>query len=83
MIRGICDYADSHKNEMWHKYAAATATAYAKELLTIIPSLEVENTRIIRETVHAKKGGILALLRDTLLMTLNSQIALNDPISTE
>jgi nucleoside phosphorylase len=33
VIRGICDYADSHKNDVWHKYAAATAAAYAKELL--------------------------------------------------
>lgn len=36
-IRGICDYADSHKNDGWHKYASATATAVAKEILRIIP----------------------------------------------
>lgn len=36
-IRGICDYADSHKNKKWQKYAAATAAAYAKELLLILP----------------------------------------------
>ena len=34
VIRGICDYADSHKNDLWHPYAAATAAACAKELLT-------------------------------------------------
>ncbi|KAK6513160.1 hypothetical protein TWF506_009325 [Arthrobotrys conoides] len=33
VIRGVCDYADSHKNDDWQKYAAATAAAYAKELL--------------------------------------------------
>lgn len=38
VIRGICDYADSHKNNQWQKYAAATAAAYAKELLSFIPS---------------------------------------------
>ncbi|KAJ5769523.1 hypothetical protein N7520_004082 [Penicillium odoratum] len=32
-IRGICDYADSHKSKEWQKYAAATAAAYARELL--------------------------------------------------
>ncbi|OCL03455.1 purine and uridine phosphorylase [Glonium stellatum] len=38
IIRGICDYADSHKNKRWQNYAAATAAAYAKELLyTILP----------------------------------------------
>jgi nucleoside phosphorylase len=44
IIRGICDYADSHKNKRWQGYAAATAAAYAKELLCIIPASEVENT---------------------------------------
>ncbi|KAE8364280.1 hypothetical protein BDV27DRAFT_145436 [Aspergillus caelatus] len=34
VIRGICDYADSHKNKMWQKYAAATAAAFAKFLLS-------------------------------------------------
>lgn len=37
VIRGICDYSDSHKNKKWQPYAAATAAAYAKELLQIIP----------------------------------------------
>lgn len=34
VIRGICDYADSHKNDEWQEYAAATAAAYAKFLLS-------------------------------------------------
>jgi nucleoside phosphorylase len=37
VVRGICDFADSHKNTMWQPYAAATAAAYAKELLLVIP----------------------------------------------
>ncbi|KAK6337054.1 hypothetical protein TWF718_009840 [Orbilia javanica] len=41
VIRGICDYADSHKNKRWQPYAAATAAAYAKELLSIIPAQEI------------------------------------------
>jgi nucleoside phosphorylase len=32
-IRGICDYSDSHKNKEWQRFAAATAAAYARELL--------------------------------------------------
>lgn len=35
-IRGISDYADSHKNDDWHPYAAVVAAAYAKELLDVI-----------------------------------------------
>ncbi len=38
VIRGICDYSDTHKNDMWQGYAAATAAAYAKELLDVIPA---------------------------------------------
>ncbi|KAK6519299.1 hypothetical protein TWF281_003134 [Arthrobotrys megalospora] len=41
VIRGICDYADSHKNKRWQRYAAATAAAYAKEFLDVIPVREV------------------------------------------
>ncbi|KAL4891103.1 nucleoside phosphorylase domain-containing protein [Aspergillus ambiguus] len=43
VIRGISDYADSHKNDTWQGYAAATAAAYAKELLSVIPTVLVEN----------------------------------------
>jgi nucleoside phosphorylase len=44
VIRGICDYADSHKNKRWQPYAAATAAAFAKELLGFINKHEVEKT---------------------------------------
>ncbi|KLO90526.1 Uncharacterized protein LW93_10943 [Fusarium fujikuroi] len=37
VIRGICDYSDSHKNKGWQGYAALVAAAYAKELLMSIP----------------------------------------------
>ncbi|KAJ6153608.1 purine and uridine phosphorylase [Penicillium chermesinum] len=33
-IRGICDYADSHKTKDWQGYAAMVACAYAKEALS-------------------------------------------------
>ncbi|RWA08778.1 hypothetical protein EKO27_g6319 [Xylaria grammica] len=33
VIRGISDYADSHKNDQWHNYAAVTAAAFARVLL--------------------------------------------------
>jgi len=42
VIRGICDYADSHKNKKWQPYAAATAAAYAKELLSVIPVADID-----------------------------------------
>ncbi|KAF9769338.1 hypothetical protein IL306_013252 [Fusarium sp. DS 682] len=36
-IRGICDYSDSHKNDEWQEYAAATTAACARELLEQLP----------------------------------------------
>jgi nucleoside phosphorylase len=41
VVRGICDYADSHKNKRWQDYAAAAAAAYAKELLKVIAAERV------------------------------------------
>ncbi|KAE8375057.1 nucleoside phosphorylase domain-containing protein [Aspergillus bertholletiae] len=40
VIRGICDYADTHKNKCWQKYAVVTAAAYGKELLCSMPQYE-------------------------------------------
>ncbi|RYO94041.1 hypothetical protein DL766_004096 [Monosporascus sp. MC13-8B] len=40
VIRGISDYADSHKNKIWQEYAAATAAAYAKLLLAYVKAAD-------------------------------------------
>ncbi|KAJ5689571.1 Tetratricopeptide-like helical [Penicillium macrosclerotiorum] len=37
VIRGVCDYCDSHKNEKWQGYAALTAASYARALLRVVP----------------------------------------------
>ncbi|EXA35091.1 hypothetical protein FOVG_13859 [Fusarium oxysporum f. sp. pisi HDV247] len=40
IIKGGCDYADSHKSKVWQRYAAATAAACAKAFLGFwIPSV--------------------------------------------
>ncbi|CAI7569589.1 unnamed protein product [Penicillium manginii] len=44
VIRGICDYSDSHKQKAWQPYAAATAAAYAKEILKMVPGKQVEKS---------------------------------------
>jgi len=33
VIKGACDYADSHKTKVWQRYAAATAAACMKAFL--------------------------------------------------
>ncbi|KAJ5814106.1 uncharacterized protein N7503_000856 [Penicillium pulvis] len=46
VIRGICDYADSHKNKCWQGYAALVAASYAKELLGYIPVGQVSQENL-------------------------------------
>lgn len=48
VIRGICDYADSHKNKAWQEYAAVTAAACAKALLTVLSVDDVEKIEAIK-----------------------------------
>ncbi|GFG21136.1 Pfs, NB-ARC and ankyrin domain-containing protein, partial [Aspergillus udagawae] len=43
VIRGISDYADSHKSDIWQNYAAAAAAGCAKELLSY---LDPENRQV-------------------------------------
>lgn len=52
VIRGICDYADSHKNKRWQPYAAGTAAAYAKELLQVIPTVDVVKIQAVDEATR-------------------------------
>jgi len=49
VIRGICDYSDTHKNDLWQGYAAVTAAAYAKELLRVVTPVEV--VQVVHEEV--------------------------------
>jgi nucleoside phosphorylase len=53
VIRGICDYSDTHKNKNWQPYAAATAAAYAKELLGVIPPVQVDKTPTAADAIKA------------------------------
>jgi ankyrin repeat domain-containing protein 50 len=58
VIRGVCDYADSHKNESWQPYAAATAAACAKEILSVIPTSEISDIRIVDGTIKGLLGKL-------------------------
>ncbi|KAF2179935.1 purine and uridine phosphorylase [Zopfia rhizophila CBS 207.26] len=60
VIRGICDYSDSHKNKKWQPYAAATAAAYTKELLEIMPASKSAQSHSAAKQV--KQYGKLLIL---------------------
>jgi nucleoside phosphorylase len=49
VIRGICDYADSHKNKEWQEHAAAVAAAFAKELLGNVQPSDVDAERTAKD----------------------------------
>jgi nucleoside phosphorylase len=49
VIRGICDYADSHKNKDWQEHAAAMAAAFAKELLGQVQPRDLDGERTAKE----------------------------------
>lgn len=51
VIRGVSDYCDSHKNDQWHGYAAATAAAYARELILRMPKYKS------KKSVGKSRGG--------------------------
>jgi nucleoside phosphorylase len=55
-VRGICDYADSHKNKKWQPYAAAVAAASAKEVLVSIPAVHVARVQTIDKTLNNVVG---------------------------
>jgi nucleoside phosphorylase len=59
VIRGICDYADSHKNDVWQEYAAVTAAAYAKELLSVVRPVEVGSTQRATEVMSESNESSL------------------------
>jgi nucleoside phosphorylase len=37
VVRGICDYCDEKKNDVWQNYAALVAAAYARALIEELP----------------------------------------------
>jgi nucleoside phosphorylase len=65
VIRGISDYSDSHKNDSWQRYAAATAAVFAKELLNHLAPTQVAQT----QTIEQAMGNISSQLADNTNVT--------------
>jgi HEAT repeat protein/nucleoside phosphorylase len=60
VVRGICDYCDSSKNDIWHNYAAIVAAAYTRALLEQTPSqvlqTEIKGSRLQESTSSINTG---------------------------
>ncbi|KAI5459959.1 nucleoside phosphorylase domain-containing protein [Mariannaea sp. PMI_226] len=78
VIRGVCDYADSHRNEDWQPYAAAMAAAYAKTILNTIQPKKVHHSHFVvplgQNTDLVRRASIL----DQLLQRIPPTANLND-----
>ncbi|CAG8909813.1 unnamed protein product [Penicillium egyptiacum] len=61
-IRGVSDYADSHKNDTWQHYAAAAAAGCAKELLSYVdvPQSSTTTETLGRHGSELSTGSLLA-----------------------
>ncbi|KAJ5484694.1 hypothetical protein N7453_012162 [Penicillium expansum] len=61
-IRGVSDYADSHKNDTWQHHAAAAAAGCAKELLSYVSLPQPSTTSEVhgRHTFESSTGSSLA-----------------------
>jgi hypothetical protein len=62
VIRGISDYADSHKRQdkAWHGYAAAAAAAVAKEFICTMPGGHLKDVRPVAEIVEERLAKAVA-----------------------
>jgi nucleoside phosphorylase len=53
VVRGICDYCDIRKNDVWQDYAAVVAAAYVRGLLAHMPA---ESSSTVSRTKHTVRA---------------------------
>ncbi|KAE8310967.1 WD domain protein [Aspergillus transmontanensis] len=63
VIRGVCDYADSHKSKEWQGWAAMMAVAYARDLLHQIVPQRVKAEQKASE-LHGIKSQLANVSKD-------------------
>ncbi|KAI0817992.1 hypothetical protein GGR55DRAFT_685440 [Xylaria sp. FL0064] len=61
VIRGICDYADTHKHKVWQEHAAAVAAAFAKELLQYVQPNDVDQERAVKDILTDISSNISSI----------------------
>ncbi|KAF4993955.1 hypothetical protein FDECE_13260, partial [Fusarium decemcellulare] len=75
VIKGACDYADSHKSKIWQRYAAATAAACAKAFVGFwIPSLA--QVPFSKNDLFVGRDDVLTRLRGLLFEQGRQKVAL-------
>ncbi|KAF7520534.1 hypothetical protein G7054_g12729 [Neopestalotiopsis clavispora] len=72
VIRGICDYSDTHKNKVWQGYAAMAAAAYAKDLLCKVAPNKIEAERKLMDVLSEIDSKLESL--DSYVQTTHTEI---------
>ncbi|KUL82839.1 hypothetical protein ZTR_09219 [Talaromyces verruculosus] len=81
IIKGVCDYADSHKNKTWQAYAAATGASTAKAFLQYrpvdrevrdlsteyAPSRYTKHSIWVRDTLHDPRDPLSQLVHQPVI----------------
>lgn len=49
VVKGICDYADCHKNKLWQDFAAATAASVSKAILERYIQTDRSRVRLVED----------------------------------
>ncbi|KAM0548171.1 hypothetical protein ACHAPJ_009969 [Fusarium lateritium] len=57
IVKGVCDYADSHKNKDWQNFAAATAAAVSKALIEEYPKTDKPSKPVVGSAGSGGGGG--------------------------
>ncbi|KAF4550496.1 NACHT domain-containing protein 3 [Elsinoe fawcettii] len=79
VIRGICDYADSHKNKNWQGYASMTAAAYATDLIKTLKMRDLDGMSAVRDVLESLQRGMAQIQASTPIISA----ALNDVQAVE
>ncbi|KAI9162805.1 Ankyrin repeat and KH domain-containing protein [Paramyrothecium foliicola] len=77
VIRGICDYSDSHKNKQWQGFAAMAAAAYAKDLLNQILPSRIEGEKPVIQVLNSIEQNLSTVQQavvetNVMVATMNS-----------
>ncbi|KAF2196060.1 purine and uridine phosphorylase, partial [Delitschia confertaspora ATCC 74209] len=81
VIRGICDYSDTHKNKEWQGYAAMVAAAYAKDILYQIPPIKVDVEKKISELLSSVKTDVHNMRHQQRQDRIDSWLSPPDPLT--
>jgi hypothetical protein len=74
VIRGICDYCDSHKHKEWQPYAAFVAAAYAKAVLMQVPFQERAGN--LRKSMPEKRHWMVPFRKNPGFVGREGEIAM-------